>query len=227
MRILVVEDDAGLCEQLYRSLQGQRYDVDTAGDGQQALDKIFDQDYDLIILDIMLPAMDGFQVLQEIRTAEIKTPVIILTARGAVDDRIKGLDGGADDYLAKPFSLAELMARIRAMLRRTSDHANAALTSGRVILNTVSREVFFNGRLLDLTNKEFSIFEFLLYNKNQVVSRFNMAEHVWGDAYDPFAMSNFIDVHIKNLRAKLKAVGCLDVIKTVRGIGFTIQDQDR
>lgn len=222
MKILLVDDEPKLLEQLSQSLTTDKYDVDTAADGEAALDKLFANPYDLVLLDIMLPKTDGLSVLREMRQAEIKTPVLLLTAKGDIEDRIKGLDLGADDYLAKPFSIAELMARIRALLRRTTGQKVSLLEIGNISLNTATREVELDHQTLNLTPKEFSILEFLLYNENRVISRFNLAEHVWGDAFDPFTMSNFIDVHIKNLRRKL---GDTDgtVIRTVRGIGFLVK----
>ncbi len=223
MKILVVDDEPDLLEQLRETLTGQKYDVDTAGDGKSALDKLFDTPYDLVILDIMLPFVDGLGILREIRKANINTPVLMLTAKGTVEDKIKGLDCGADDYLAKPFAIAELMARIRSLLRRASDHRDFMLTIGDVSLNTKTRQVGKKGRFVELTPKEFSILEFLLYNKNRAVSRFTLAEHVWGDEFDPFTMSNFIDVHIKNLRRKIDDAD-KNIIRTIRGIGFIIED---
>jgi len=226
MRILLVDDEPKLLEQLRQALVTDKYDVDTAADGEAALDQLFANPYDLILLDIMLPRMDGLSVLKEIRQAEILTPVLMLTAKGDIEDRIRGLDLGADDYLAKPFSMAELMARIRALLRRSTDQKIALLEIGDVSLNTATREVKMDQQILNLTPKEFSILEFLLYNKNRVISRFSLAEHIWGDEFDPFTMSNFIDVHIKNLRHKLgdhKAA----IIQTIRGIGFLIKSDDQ
>jgi DNA-binding response OmpR family regulator len=225
MRLLIVEDEPGLRDHLRRSLREQRYDVDTAADGEAALDRIFDHAYDLVILDVMLPKVDGFTVLAEMRRGGIGTPVLMLTARGGIDDRVRGLDEGADDYLAKPFSPAELMARIRALLRRGSDNARPVLEAGDVVLDTAAREVKKGGLPLNLTPKEFAILEFLLYNRNRAVSRFNLAEHVWGEDFDPFVMSNYIDVHIRNLRRKL-ADGSGGFIRTVRGIGYIIRDSE-
>jgi DNA-binding response OmpR family regulator len=225
MKILVVDDEPVLLEQLRETLINQRYNVDTADDGESALDKIFDNLYDLIILDIMLPKVDGLSILKEIRKAKIKTPVLMLTSKGTVEDKIQGLDYGADDYLAKPFAMAELMARIRSQLRRTSDHRDPMLTISDVSLNTKTRQVNKKGKAMELTPKEFSILEYLLYNKNRVVSRFTLAEHVWGDEFDPFTMSNFIDVHIKNLRRKIGDTDKKKIIRTVRGIGFIIEDE--
>ena len=224
MNILIVDDDTGLLSQLKTTLKRKNYGVDTAENGEQALDKVFDTPYDLILLDIMLPRMDGLSVLQEIRNAGMDMPILMLTARSDVQDRVKGLDYGADDYLAKPFSMAELMARIRAMLRRKGNK-NPILDVGAVRMDTVKRSVFVNGEQIHLTAKEFSILEFLLHNKGSVVSRFNLAEHIWGEEFDPFSMSNYVDVHIKNLRKKLAAHEDEPVIKTIRGIGFIIDEQ--
>ncbi|MBU0767709.1 MAG: response regulator transcription factor [Proteobacteria bacterium] len=225
MKILVVDDEPDLLEQLRETLTNQRYDVDTADDGESALNKLFDNPYDLLILDIMLPVVDGLAILREIRKANIDTPVLMLTAKGDVEDKIKGLDYGADDYLAKPFAIAELMARVRSLLRRASDHRDSLLTVSDIALNTNTRQVIKSGKSLELTPKEFSILEFLLYNQNRVVSRFTLAEHVWGDEFDPFTMSNFIDVHIKNLRRKIDDSDKKKIIRTIRGLGFIIEDE--
>jgi DNA-binding response OmpR family regulator len=226
MKILLIEDEPELLSQLLDLLREQRYLLDSATDGESALDKIFSESYDLIILDIMLPGVDGLTILKEMRQAEIITPVLLLTAKTSVDDRVKGLDYGADDYLGKPFSVAELLARIRSLLRRPGRECNPALTAGDVTLDTVSRKVTLAGKDLTLTPKEFSLLEFLLYNKNRSVSRITLAEHVWGDDFDPFTMSNTIDVHIKNLRRKIDTAKTEPtLIKTVRGIGFMISGE--
>ncbi len=223
MNILMVDDDLGLLDQLKNALKRKCYSIETAENGEQALDKIFDIHYDLVLLDIMLPRLDGLSVLKEVRKAGLNTPILMLTARSDVEDKVKGLDYGADDYLSKPFSMAELIARIRALLRRQGNR-NPILTAGTIELDTVSRSVKLDNIQLNLTFKEFSILEFLMHNKGSVVSRFNMAEHVWGENFDPFSMSNFVDVHIKNLRKKLAAHGEGSIIKTIRGIGFIIEE---
>ena len=221
MNILVIDDEPELREQLSKILEEGHYTVTTAVDGREGLEKLWDDSYDLILLDIMLPHVNGLDVLKEIRSAGMDTPVLMLTAKGDIDDKVTGLNLGADDYLAKPFSLAELLARIRALLRRNSE-ANPVIEAGHIRLNTVSREVMCDGKALPLTSKEFAILEFLLHNKNRAVSRFSLAEHVWGDEFDPFSMSNFIDVHIKNLRKKIAPGGQSQLIITVRGFGYRI-----
>jgi len=205
MNILIVDDNQELRDQLCKALENLHYRVETAADGEEALDRIWGDTYDLILLDIMMPNVDGLAVLQAVREAGLDLPVLMLTARGDLDDRVQGLDLGADDYLAKPFSMAELLARIRAILRRRGERS-PLLTSGVISLDTVSRTVNKKGEPLNLTAKEFSILEFLLYNKGRAVSRFNLAEHVWGDNFDPFTMSNFIDVHMKNIPVILRLI---------------------
>jgi len=227
MKILIVDDEQSLLDQLKRVFESQRYMVDTALDGEEALDKLFDIPFDLVILDIMMPKQDGLTVLREIRQAGMATPVLMLTARVEVDDKIEGLDLGADDYLAKPFSLDELLARTRALLRRAGGQTDSLLVFKDLQLNTVSREVTKGGSPVGLTAREFSILEFLLYNKNRAVSRFSLAEHVWGDDFDPFSMSNFMDVHIKNLRRKIGDSGHGNIIQTIRGVGYIIKDPEQ
>ena len=224
MKILIVDDEYPLLNQLQRTLQNQRYIIETAIDGEEALDKLFQTPFDAIILDIMLPKIDGLTVLEQARKAGIDTPVLMLTAKGDIEDRVKGLDLGADDYLAKPFSLDELLARVRALLRRSGSQCTTVLQVGNLQLDTVSRMVTKAGRSLELTPREFSILEFLLYNKNRAVSRYSLAEHVWGDDFDPFSMSNFMDVHIKNLRHKIEDTGHEKIILTIRGVGYIIKD---
>jgi len=226
MRILIVDDEYSLLKQLKQILERERYIVETAIDGETALDKLFETPFDLLILDIMMPTIDGLTVLGHARKAGIVTPVLMLTAKGNVEDRIKGLDLGADDYMAKPFSSDELLARIRALLRRSGTQAEPVLQVMDLQLDTVSRKVTKGGNAVELTPREFSILEFLLYNKNRAVSRFSMAEHVWGDDFDPFSMSNFMDVHIKNLRHKIGDTGRRNIIRTIRGVGYIVEDQE-
>jgi len=224
MRVLIVDDEPELREQIALSLRQQQYTVDTAGDGALALEKVFADPFDLIVLDLMLPEKDGFTVLRELRAEGVKTPVLMLTAKGEVDSRVKGLDLGADDYLHKPFSMAELLARIRALLRRSHEQISPVLTIGNIRLDTNTRIVTLDNQPVSLTPKEFSLLEFLFYNRNRAISRFTIAEHVWGDAFDPFTMSNNIDVHIKNVRKKLNDQGGR-IIVTVRGVGYMAKDE--
>lgn len=227
MRILIVDDDVHLLEQLKTVLQEQRYAIDTARDGLKALEAVSQNTFDLIVLDIMMPNVDGLAFLREIRGESIDTPVLMLSARGATEDRIKGLDLGADDYLAKPFSLDELLARMRALLRRKSNQAGSTLKAGDIELDTITRTVTREGEPIELTPREFAILEFLLYNKNRVVTRFSLAEHVWTDEFDPFSMSNFMDVHIKNLRRKIDDPARDGIIETVRGVGYIISEREK
>jgi DNA-binding response OmpR family regulator len=225
MKILLVEDNRELLEQLTEFLRQQRYLVEGCERGDTALERLFEASFDLVVLDLMLPGLDGLSLLKEMRGGGIKTPVLLLTAKSSIDDRVEGLDAGADDYLAKPFSRAELAARIRALLRRPGRERETRLKADDLVLDTVTREVARGGRLLELTPKEFSLLEFLLYNRPQPVSRITLAEHVWGDDFDPFTMSNTIDVHIKNLRRKLDPEGHRQpLIITIRGIGFAIRE---
>jgi len=222
MHILIVEDEPELLEKLRALLESEKYTVETSVNGEEALDKIWNETHDLILLDIMIPRLDGLKVLQSIRDVGISTPVLMLTAKGDVADKVQGLNMGADDYLAKPFSLAELLARVRALLRRGCQ-ANPVIECGEIVLNTVNRVVSKKGVNVNLTAKEFSILEFLFHNRGRVISRFVIAEHVWGENFDPFVMSNVINVHIKNLRKKLQTDAQQDFIKTVRNVGYIIE----
>lgn len=226
MNILIIDDEPYLLEKLVSVLTSEHYTVETADDGKAGLEKIWNDTYDLILLDIMLPGMNGLEILSEIRAAGIITPVLMLTAKGDIEDKVAGLNLGADDYLAKPFSLAELLARVRALIRR-GNTGSPVIEAGDIRLNTVSREVKKDGENLTLTTKEFALLEFLLHNRGRAISRFTLAEHVWGDNFDPFSMSNFIDVHMSNLRKKLKSSDQEQLIKTVRGFGYLIERETK
>jgi DNA-binding response OmpR family regulator len=226
MRILIVDDEVSLLNQLRQFFETQRYTVETARDGEEAFDRLFQTLFDLVVLDIMIPKVDGLAVLSEMRKAGIQTPVLMLTAKGDVGDKVRGLDLGADDYLAKPFSLDELQARIRALLRRSCSQAEPVLKTMDLQLDTISRRISKSGNPVELTPREFSILEFLLYNKNRVVTRISLAEHVWGDDFDPFDMSNVMDVHIRNLRQKIGDSSRGAIIRTVRGVGYVIRDSE-
>ena len=224
MNILIIDDEPELLQRLSTLLGREHYTVTTAADGRQGLERLWDDSFDLILLDIMLPHVDGLQILAQLRGAGLDTPVLMLSARGDVDDRVAGLDLGADDYLAKPFSEAELLARVRALLRRNAATA-PVIEAGHIKLDTVSRKVYHLEEEMVLTAKEFAVLEFLLHNKGRAVSRFTLAEHVWGDDFDPFSMSNFIDVHIKNLRKKIARDGQPQLIATVRGFGYRLDEE--
>jgi DNA-binding response OmpR family regulator len=224
MRILIIEDEESLARNISDILVKEGYLTEIASDGEQGLQKGLNQDFNLLILDILLPKLNGYEVLRELRRNKIKTPVLILTIKNSVDDRVQGLDSGADDYLIKPFAIAELLARIRTLLRRNAEDKSSALGSGGLILDTTKREAFIKDKPLNLTPKEYSILELLLYNKNRVLSRLSIAEYVWGDNFDLFNMTNFVDVHIKNIRKKLDELSDEKLIKTVRGIGFMIEE---
>ena len=226
MNILIIDDEPYLLEKLVSVLTSEHYTVETADEGKAGLKKIWNDTYDLILLDIMLPGMNGLEILSEIRAAGIITPVLMLTAKGDIEDKVAGLNLGADDYLAKPFSLAELLARVRALIRR-GNTGSPVIEAGYIRLNTVSREVTKDGENLTLTTKEFALLEFLLHNRGRAISRFTLAEHVLGDNFDPFSMSNFIDVHMSNLRKKLKSSDQEQLIKTVRGFGYLIERETK
>lgn len=226
MKILLVDDNLSLLDQIRQILTSQRYIVETATNGEEALDKLCENPFDLIILDIMMPKMDGFTALTQMRQIKIDAPVLMLTARGEATDKVKGLDLGADDYLNKPFSMDELLARVRALLRRSGGQSQSVLEFRDLALDTVSRKVTTGGMPVELTPREFSILEFLLHNKDRIVTRFSLAEHVWGDDFDPFSMSNFMDVHMKNLRHKIGDTGNARIIRTVRGVGYIIGDTE-
>ena len=224
MKILVVDDNHTLLEQLKDALEDERYVIETADDGEKALKKLYEGSFDLVILDVMLPALDGLSVLREARGGGIGTLVLMLSAKGDTEDRVQGLDLGADDYLSKPFSLNELLARVRALLRRKEGVFDPVLRAGNAALDTVARAVTVGGVPVDLTPKEFEILEFLMYNKNRVVSRLNLAEHVWRDDFDLFSMSNFIEVHIKNLRRKIRDGFKGGNLQTIRGVGYVLRE---
>jgi DNA-binding response OmpR family regulator len=225
MRILIIEDEDTLAKNISDVLIKEGYTTDLAQDGEEGLTKGLSDEYNLILLDVLLPKKNGFEVLRELRKNKISTPVLILTIKNSVENRVEGLDSGADDYLIKPFAVPELLARIRTILRRNSDDKSTTLNAGDLELETLRREAFVNKNFINLTPKEYSILELLMYNKNRVLSRLSIAEYVWGDNFDLFNMTNFVDVHIKNIRKKLDEHTEKKIIKTIRGIGFMIEDQ--
>ena len=219
-RVLVIEDDVSIADVLRRTLRQEGHEVRSAADGVEALKVAEDFVPDLVVLDLGLPKLDGVEVLKRLR-AESDVPILILTARTETDDRVQGLDTGADDYLVKPFERKELLARMRALLRRRPPRGSAALTVGDLRLNPDSREVTRGERPIELTNREFELLEFLMRNERLVVSRERLLEEVWG--YDPLAMTNTIDVFISNLRRKLEAGGEPRILHTKRGAGYLVK----
>jgi len=216
MRVLIVEDEADLARAIGRALADETWAVDISPDGDEGLYRALEIDYDVIVLDLMLPDRSGWDVLGELRRAGRRTPVLILTARDQVEDRVRGLDLGADDYLTKPFALAELIARLRALARRAADQPAPEFAAGDVRIDTVARRVRRAGAEVDLTAREYGILELLVRRRGAVVTRADISEHLYND--DSELMSNAIDVHVASLRRKLGA----DVIRTRRGIGYLL-----
>ena len=219
--MLVVEDDADIAGVLRRSLDKEGYEVRIAGDGEAALDQADDFEPDAVVLDLGLPKLDGVEVCRRLRE-EGDMPILILTARDALDARVEGLDSGADDYLVKPFEREELLARMRALLRRRPPRGSAYLVAGDLRLNPDSHEVFRGDRELELTAREFELLEHLMRNERIVVSRQALLDEVWG--YHPFAETNTVDVFISNLRRKLESGGEPRVLHTVRGAGYVLRE---
>ncbi|HKV57497.1 MAG TPA: response regulator transcription factor [Ktedonobacteraceae bacterium] len=221
MRILVIEDNHRLSSSLAANLTHEGYSVDAAYDGQEGQDLAELTPYDLIILDILLPEKDGLQVCRDLRLRRIHTPILLLTARDGVDDRVQGLDCGADDYLVKPFAMRELLARLRALLRRQSPYTSGRLEMGDLVVDPVTHTVEREGRPIDLTPKEFALLEYLLYHPNQVVTRELIEQHIWN--YDFECESNVIDVYVRRLRRKIDAPFAVKLLTTVRGVGYRLQ----
>jgi DNA-binding response OmpR family regulator len=225
MRILVVEDEPGLANSLVAGLKEECYAVDQTGDGESAEFLSETNDYDLIVLDVMIPKIDGFQVCRDLRSHNVKTPVLMLTALDATSDKVKGLDSGADDYLSKPFSFDEFLARVRALLRRGPLFVVTTLEYFDIKMDLVGRSVTRNGRRIDLTPKEYGLLEFFLRNPERVISRSQLAEHVWDQYFDP--LSNVIDVSVSHLRKKIEIEGASRVLHSVRGMGYILSSKPR
>jgi DNA-binding response OmpR family regulator len=222
MHILVVEDEKKLATLLRRVLSEERHTVDIANDGEAGFDLAGSDTYDLVVLDLMLPKMDGMEVVREMRQSGIKTPVLMLTAKGAVEDRVQGLKSGADDYLVKPFAMSELLARVEALLRRRHQvfDDSTQLKVGDLSLDLVRHEVRRGERVIELTAKEFALLEYLMRNPGQVLTRTQITDHVW--RYDLDALSNVVDTYIHYLRDKVDRGFSKQLIKTVRGIGYKV-----
>ncbi len=221
MRVLLIEDEHKLAAFLKRALEEESYTVDVAYDGETGLMMTQQHIYDAIILDIMLPKLDGFALLSRLRTQGDTTPVIVLTARGAPEERVMGLDLGADDYLPKPFHLEELLARLRSVLRRSSPEKAVRLQCGDLLLDTRSRTAYRAGREIPLTPREYSLLEYLMRHKNQTLSRSLILYHVWSNMDID---SNIVDVYIKRLREKIEIPNAPQLIQTVRGSGYRLRD---
>ncbi|WP_315514581.1 response regulator transcription factor [Leptotrichia wadei] len=225
MRILVVEDEQNLNDIIVKRLILEKYGVDTCFNGNDALEYIFSTEYDVIVSDIMLPGIDGFEILKRIREKGIKTPVLLLTALDGIEDRVKGLDYGADDYLVKPFAFDELMARIRVLLRRNSTNGNSNASNifsiANLTVNCNSHDVFRNDVPIKLSTREFTILEYMIRNKERVLSREQIEQHIWN--YDYEGGTNVIDVYIRYLRKKIDKDFEPKLIHTVRGIGYVLK----
>jgi two-component system response regulator MprA len=224
MRILVVDDDAAVRESLGRALRLEGYEVELAGDGAEALERLQGNgdDPDLVVLDVLMPNVDGLEVCRTLRRSGSRLPVLMLTARDEVSDRVSGLDAGADDYVVKPFALAELLARVRALLRRSADEAVDVLRFADVELDPSTREVRRGGDRIELTRTEFALLELFLLNPRQVLTRSIIFERVWG--YDFGFGSNSLDVYIGYLRRKTEAGGKSRLIQTIRGVGYALRE---
>lgn len=220
-RVLVVEDDEAIADVLRRSLRAEGHEVRSAGDGVEALRATEEFTPDLILLDLGLPRLDGLEVLKRVRAESSDVPILVLTARTETEDRVEGLDSGADDYLPKPFEREELLARTRALLRRRPPRGSASIVVGELLLNPDTREVKRGEREIELTNREFELLEYLARNQKLVVSRERLLEDVWG--YDPFEQTNTIDVFISNVRRKLEADGEPRMLHTKRGAGYVLK----
>ena len=218
MRILIIEDERKVASLIQNGLEKENFMVDVISNGKQGLEKAQNLSYDSIILDIMLPGYDGIHILKNIRKNGIKTPVLILTAKGDVESRIEGLNSGADDYLVKPFAFGELLARVRALIRRSHKQQNPVIQFDDFALNPVSHEVARAGKIIDMSAKEYTLLEFLVYNADRVMNRITLSEHVW--KYDFDRGTNFIDVYINRIRNKIDKGFRKKFIYTVRGYGY-------
>jgi heavy metal response regulator len=224
MHILVVEDEKKVASFIQRGLEAEHYVVDVAYDGEAGLTRLFDGEYDLVILDVMLPKRDGLALLREMRQRHLTVPVLMLTARDTLADKITGLDQGADDYLTKPFAFEELLARVRALLRRGMSAPASVLTLADLRLDPVTRQVTRGAKRIDLTAKEFALLEFFLRHPGRVLSRALIAQHVWGVDFDTF--TNVIDVYVNYLRKKIDADSPPKLLHTVRGVGYVLKESD-
>jgi two-component system copper resistance phosphate regulon response regulator CusR len=220
MRILLVEDEEKVSGFVARGLMAERFAVDVTADGQAGLELATTYSYDLVILDLMLPKMDGTQVLRRLRSQNVNVPILILTARDAVSDKVGNFDDGADDYLTKPFAFAELLARVKALLRRGPVSRSSVVRVGDLELDRLSQQVKRAGKRIDLTSKEYSLLEYLMSNAGRVLSRTMIIEHVWDQSFD--GITNIVDVYVRHLRSKVDDPFDQKLIHTVRGVGYSI-----
>lgn len=223
MRILVIEDDKDLAQFVRKGLQEERHAVDVAEDGEAGLELASSGGYDLMIVDVMLPKLDGLTFCRRVRGWGDHTPILLLTARDTVEDKVAGLDTGADDYLTKPFAFAELVARVRALIRRGGPPPAGELKAADLVVDPAAHRVRRAGKEISLTNKEYALLEYLLRNRNRVLTRTAIIEHVWGLNYDP--MTNIVDVHIRALRSKIDKDFSPPLIITVRGVGYMLETE--
>ena len=223
MRILIAEDDQRVAGFLKKGLNEEQYAVDVCYNGEEALFQAQVNEYDLIILDVMLPKMNGFAVCRQIRQEGTLTPILMLTARDQLEDKVKGLQEGADDYLTKPFAFEELLARIKALLRRTQDYKTKTLAVGQLELDPVARKVNRNGKVITLTGKEYALLEYLMRNKGRIITQSMIIDHVWDMNYD--GLSNVVNVYINHLREKIDKGFEQKYIHTIRGVGYKIDEK--
>lgn len=223
MKVLVVEDEAKVANFIKKGLQQSGYEVDVAVDGEEAYEKIQANSYDLILLDLLLPKISGFDLIPKIRQCKPAVPIIAVTAKASVEDRVQGLNLGCDDYLTKPFSFSELLARIQVQLRRGDPSAALELHAADLVLNPLKRKVTRGGKTIELSNKEFFLLEYLLRNKDQIVTRNMIVENVWDASFDNF--TNVVDVYINYLRNKIDRDFEPHLIQTVRGVGYTLREK--
>jgi heavy metal response regulator len=224
MKILVVEDEKKVASFIKRGLEEEKFEVEVAYDGEDGFQKVLDGSYGLVILDVMLPKKDGLSVVKDLRTRKILTPVLMLTAKDTVDDIVAGLNSGSDDYLTKPFAFAELLARVRALLRRSEQERGAEIRFADLRLDPVTHKVWRKDKEIDLTAKEYSLLEFFMRNPNQVLTRTTIAENVWDYIFDSF--TNIIDVYVNYLRKKIDRDADKKLIHTVRGVGYILKEGD-
>jgi heavy metal response regulator len=224
MKILVIEDEKKVANFIKRGLEEEKYEVDTANDGETGLHMAADGSYGLVVLDVMLPKRDGMSVVKELRSKKVMVPVLMLTAKDSLDDIVTGLNSGSDDYLTKPFAFAELLARVRALLRRTELERGAEIRFADLRLDPVTHKVWRKDKEIELTAKEYALLEFFMRNPNQVLTRTTIAENVWDYVFDSF--TNIIDVYVNYLRKKVDRDADKKLIHTVRGLGYILKEED-